>query len=68
MYDSWKEVEQDMALMMTELKALREKIVLCKECKYWCPNQKFQNDSVYYCSKLGVDMKAVDFCSRGVRR
>ena len=44
------------------------KLVFCKDCKYWCPNQKFQNDSVYYCSKLGIDMKAIDFCSRGEQK
>ena len=41
-------------------------IIRCKDCKYWFPNKNFMEDSTfYYCSNLGVDMDADDFCSRG---
>ena len=45
------------------------KVVYCKDCKYWYPNKNFMEDSIfYYCSNLGVDMNADDFCSKGEKK
>lgn len=63
MYDCGRDYEKDMAL--EELEALRDKIVLCKDCKYWN-----KIDKAMYCTRhiSIMHMGADDFCSRGEKR
>lgn len=44
-------------------------MVRCKDCKYFCPDEKWDKDSDYcFCRLIGIEMTADDFCSRGEKK
>lgn len=48
---------------------VKECFVRCKDCKYFCPDEKWDKDSDYcFCRLIGIEMTADDFCSKGERR
>lgn len=53
-------------LLERENKRLRETIVRCEECRYFGEKLKLFT-SRHYCSVMGMNMKAEDFCSYGER-